>query len=118
MWGRKAAVELSWRLAVILLSPKVNEPGAPGNRHLQRSCLSESTQHLCSHLKAWSRPRGCALDGSSAREEMCHGSSGLLASLLVQHQSDGLLTGSKVYHVPERDKPMVLQGKAWKRILQ
>lgn len=32
--------------------------------------------------------------------------------LLVRHQNDGLLTESKVYHTPERDKPTVLQGRA------
>lgn len=38
--------------------------------------------------------------------------------LPVQHHSDGLLTESRVYHVPESNKPVVLQGRTWKRILQ
>lgn len=116
MWGHKAATELSRRLAVILLFPKVNEPGVPGT-----GTCSAAASPKAPGTSATAQKHGAGGDAApltTAQTVRCATGPHGYRHLPVQHQSDGLLRESKVYHVPESNEPMVLQGRAWKRILQ
>lgn len=116
MWGHKAATELSRRLAVILLFPKVNEPGVPGT-----GTCSAAASPKAPGTSATAQKHGACEDAASltaAPTVRCATGPHGYRHLPVQHQSDGLLRESKVYHVPESNELMVLQGRAWKRILQ
>lgn len=116
MQGHKAAAELSRRLAVILLSPKVNEPGVPGTG----TCSGAASPKAPGTSTTTQKPGagGDAAVLTAAQTVRCATGPQGCHHLPVQHQSEGLLRESQVYRVPESNEPTVLQGRAWKCILQ